>query len=321
MKDDRRWDPEMLAVLASLDEAAAAQEPVRMADPMEPQRAVNDRLGIAAAGAGPEVAAVADHFIPARGRDIRCRLYRPAARGTLPVLVYLHGGGWVWSSIDTHDRLARDLAVASGAAVLSVDYALAPEARFPQAVLECATVVRHLGQAGAAWGLDPARIAIGGDSAGGNLALGAALLLRDTAGPALRGILAFYPVCDVDFTAPSYREFAEGYGLTTARMQECWAAYLGTAADRWNPLAAPLRGRLAGLPPVLIQLAELDVLRSEGEAMAQALREAGVPVESETFPGMAHGFVRHTRRIARSREAVGKAGAWLGRTLAGAEAA
>jgi acetyl esterase len=282
-----------------------------IAEPMEAQRALDERLGIAAVGPGPQLAAVSDHLIPARGRRVACRLYRPSTGTALPVAVYFHGGGWVWSSVETHDRLARELALASGAAVLSVDYALAPEARFPAALLECAAVVRHVAANGAALDLDASRIVLAGDSAGGNLALATALLLRDTEGPPLRGILAFYPVCDADFTAPSYQEFDSGFGLTTAAMQALWAAYLAHPADRWNPLAAPLRGRLAGLPPVLLQLAELDVLRSEGEAMAQALQAAGVAVTCETFAGMAHGFVRHTARVARAREALARAGAWV----------
>lgn len=316
MTDDERWDSEMLAVLAALDAAAAAQPqaPTDAAQPAptpEVQRALDERLAIEAAGPGPEVALVADHAVPAGGRRVLCRLYHPRPGTALPVVVYLHGGGWVWFSIDTHDRLARELALAGEAAVLSVDYALAPEARFPTAVMEAAAVVRHIAAHGAAWGLDPTRIALAGDSAGGNLAFGTALLLRDTAGPQLSAILAFYPVCDMDYATPSYREFGEGYGLTTARMRECWDAYLAHPADRWNPLAAPLRGRLDGLAPTLILLAELDVLRSEGEAMAGALERAGVPTTVEVVAGMAHGFIRHTRRVGRACAALARAGAWL----------
>ncbi len=316
MQDDPRWDGEMRAVRAAMEALEGAPAPPIIAEPMQQRRALDDALAIAAVGPGPAVAEVLACSVAARGRLVPCRLYRPSDAATLPVVVYLHGGGWVWSSIDTHDRLARELALASGAAVLSVDYALAPESRFPTALLECAAVVAHLAEAGLAWRLDPARIALAGDSAGGNLALAAALLLRDTAGPLPRGVLAFYPVCDADFSRSSYRAFAEGYGLTESTMRALWDAYVSHPADRWNPLAAPLRGQLAGLPPVLLQLAELDVLRSEGEAMAAALARADVAVHCDIVPGMAHGFVRHTGRVARARAALADAGAWLARILA-----
>jgi acetyl esterase len=192
----------------------------------------------------------------------------------------------VWSSVDTHDRLAREYAAAGEVAVVSVDYALSPEAKFPQAVEECAAVTRHVAAHGAEWGLDPSTLLVGGDSAGGNLALATALLLRDTGGPALRGIVAVYPVCDSALDTASYQEFATGHGLTHERMSFYWSVYVPHAADRHHPLAAPLRADLTGLPPVLMQLAELDVLRSEGEAMAAKLKAAGVKVDLEVFPGM-----------------------------------
>jgi acetyl esterase len=242
---------------------------------------------------------------------VLCRLHRPRRDSALPVLIWFHGGGWVWSSIDTHDRLARELAVTGEVAVINVDYALSPEARFPQAVHECAAVVRHVAAHAAAWGIDPARIMLGGDSAGGNLALATALALRDGADPTLAGLLCAYPVTDADFDTPSYHEFAEGYGLTRAAMQAYWTLYLRDPADRLNPLAAPLRGDLRGLPPTLLQLAELDVLRSDGERMAAALEQAGVAVTLETYAGMLHGFMRLSAAVGTTRTAIASAGAWL----------
>ena len=164
---------------------------------------------------------------------------------------------------------------------------------------------------GAEWGLDPSRILLGGDSAGGNLALATALLLRDTGGPKLAGIVAAYPVCDSRFDTPSYQEFATGHVLTREKMAFYWSVYVPHEADRSHPLAAPLRADLTGLPPVLVLLAELDVLRSEGEALAAKLREAAVPVELEIFPGVLHGFLRATDGVTKARDAVAKAGAWL----------
>lgn len=306
-----RWDKEMLNAHAAFLDAASRLPPIAFSEPFEPQRAVNDALALAMAQGGP-VMDSRDVWVPARGRRVFCRLHRPAAGPGLPVMIYFHGGGWVWSSVDTHDRLTREYAEASDAAVLSVDYALSPEAKFPQALEECVGVVRWVAEHGAAWGLDPTRIVLGGDSAGANLALGAALMLRDQSGPALRGILATYPVCDADFTTPTYAEFGGGgFFLTEEKMRFYWSVYARDMADRLNPLAAPLRAHLAGLAPVLVQLAELDVLRHEGEQLAARLEAAGVPTTLEVFPGVIHGFVRATSRVARAREAVQKAGAWL----------
>jgi len=313
MNDDPRWDPEMRAAHTAYEAEAAKYPPIRLEFPFAPHRAVNDALNLTLAEGGPKMAETTDRWVAARGRRIFCRVHRLRTDRTLPTLVYFHGGGWVWSSVDTHDRLAREYAAAGEVAVVSVDYALSPEAKFPTALEECAAVAKWLAEHGAKWGLDGARLFVGGDSAGGNLALATALLLRECAGPALHGILAAYPVCDSDLTRPSYREFAEGFMLTAEKMRFYWDAYLPHAADKSHPLAAPLRADLAGLPPVSVQQAELDVLRSEGEALVNALRLAGVAVEHEVFPGMIHGFLRYTGRVARAREAVAHAGAWLRR--------
>jgi acetyl esterase len=177
--------------------------------------------------------------------------------------------------------------------------------------------VRFIAERGAEWGLDPARILLGGDSAGGNLALSTALLLRDTGGPALKGVLANYPVSDARFDTPSYREFGSGgYGLSTERMAFYWNVYVPHEIDRLHPLAAPLRADLTGLPPVMVLLAELDVLRSEGEALVAKLRTSGVAVETETFAGTVHGFLRATGTVQKARDAVAMAGAWMQRVAA-----
>jgi acetyl esterase len=199
-----------------------------------------------------------------------------------------------------------------------VDYSLSPEAKFPRALEECAAVVRFVSEHGTEWGLDPARIFVGGDSAGGNLALATALLLRDTGGPALAGVLANYPVSDSRLDTPSYQEFgAGGYGLSTERMAFYWSVYVPHDIDRLHPLAAPLRADLTGLPPVMVLLAELDVLRSEGEALVAKLRASGVAVETETFAGTVHGFLRATGAVRKARDAVAMAGAWMTRVAGG----
>jgi acetyl esterase len=313
MTETSRWDPEMLAFQQEADAFAANYPPIRLELPLDPHRAVNDLLNLRTAEGGPEMAETTERWVAARGRRIFCRVYHPRVDRPLPTLVYFHGGGWVWASVDTHDRLVREYAAAGEVAVVSVDYALSPEAKFPQALEECAAVVRHVAEHGAAWGLDTDRILLGGDSAGGNLALATALFLRDTNGPKLDGILAAYPVCDSGLDTASYDEFGSGYGLTREKMAFYWSVYLPHAADRHHPLAAPLRADLTGLPPVLVHLAELDVLRSEGEMLAARLREAAVPVELETFTGVTHGFLRATGGVQKARDAVARAGAWMRR--------
>jgi len=312
MADRSRWDPEMAAFTAKAAAAAANYPPIRLEVPLDPHRATNDALNLPYARGGPEMADTADRWIAAHGRRIFCRVYRPRVDRAAPTMVYFHGGGWVWASVDTHDRLVREYCAAGEVAAVSVDYSLSPEAKFPQALEECAAVLRWIAAHGADWGLDTSRLVLGGDSAGGNLALATALLARDAGGPALRGILATYPVSDARLDTPSYQEFGDGaYGLSRDRMAFYWNVYVPHAADRLHPLAAPLRADLRGLPPVLVQLAELDVLRSEGEALVARLREAGVAVETETFSGVVHGFLRATATVGKARDAVAKAGVWL----------
>jgi acetyl esterase len=275
---------------------------------------ISEKLALAWVDAEPVMAETREYWVLAQGRRVQCRVHRPRTDRKLPVLVWFHGGGWVLHSIDTHDGLAREYAAAAEVAVVSVDYALAPEARFPKALLECASVVRQL--ADMDWGVDASRIVLGGDSAGGNLAFATALALRDSGGPALRGILALYPVVDCDFTLPSYQEYATGFGMTGASMHVFWDLYARDAADRLNPLASPLRANLAGMPRTLLQLAELDVLRSEGELMADKLRKAGADVTLQQYSGVLHGFVRLARFVAKARLAVDDAAVWLRETLA-----
>jgi len=304
-----RWDPEMRAARQRMDAEAAKLPPVTLTEPLGPSRAINEQLAMLFGHGGPVMAESTDRWLFIRGRRVQCRVHKPRTDAKLPVLVWFHGGGWVFQSIDSHDRLCRELAVAGDVATVSVDYSLAPESRFPQPLLECADAVRALVDTD--WGLDTTRIAVGGDSAGGNLALAAAIHLRDAGGPKLRGIHVPYPVTDADFASPSYSEFAEGFGLTRVGMQAYWDLYMRDSADRLNPLAAPLRADCAGLPPTLIQLAELDVLYSDGARMAAKINAAGGTCTLKTYKGMLHGFLRLTEAVAGARTAVADAGAWL----------
>ncbi len=319
MPNDPRLDPEMAAFTARME---ARMAPIPLPSPprslpFEPLRRLNDGPQEALAEGGPQMAETRELWWPIRGRRTLVRLHRPVAGGALPVLLYLHGGGWVWGSLDTHDRLMRAYAAAAGCAVLGLDYALSPEAVFPQALEECVGALRLAAAEGACWGLDGARIVLGGDSAGANLAAAAALLDAESASPVpLRGLLLNYGVFDHDLATPSYREFASGYGLTLEKMRFYWDAYCPDPVARLSPLASPLRGDLSRLPSTLLHVAELDVLASENHAFAEKLRQAGVPLELEVFPGTVHGFLRAQGQVGATDRATAAAAAWLRARLA-----
>jgi len=255
---------------------------------------------------GPVMAATTDLVVA----GVRVRLHRPSDAPDLPVLVYLHGGGWVLFSIDTHDRLMREYAARSGCAVLGVEYSLSPEVRFPHALGEIAAVLEWLHASGADHGLDPARIAIGGDSAGGNLALATALGLRDVGRDWLSAMLLNYGAFDADDSAWQGRFHTEDYMLNPAEMAAFWTDYLDED-DRANPLARPLLADLAGLPPAFLCIAECDILAAENRAMAARLAEAGVAVEARVYPGAMHGFIEAASVAPLAERAIQEASEWL----------
>ena len=265
-------------------------------------------------GPGEPVAAVRDLAIPGPGGEIRLRAYRPEGEGPLPVVAYLHGGGWVMGDLETHASLQRALANASGAIVVGVDYRLAPEHPFPAAVDDSAAAVRWLHANAADLGGDPDRLAVAGDSAGGNLAAVVALKLREEV--PLRLQMLLYPVIDAGNNTPSYREFTSGHGLSAASMRRFWNAYLD-GADGGDPDASPVRSEdLAGVAPAYVLTAAADVLRDEGEAYADALRAAGVEVEAERRAGTIHGFLRWLAVTSIAGDSVRDLGATLRRALA-----
>jgi len=243
----------------------------------------------------PQIGMVRDLTADGPLGPIPLRVYRPAgvpASTPLAVLVFFHGGGWVIGDLETHDVLCRQLTAGSGVSVVSVDYRLAPEHKFPAAVDDAwaATrwVVAHAGELA----VDARRLAVGGDSAGGNLAAVVALLARDKGAPAIAVQVLIYPVTDLVGETRSYRDFAEGYLLTREGMRWFIAHYLTAEAEAADWRASPLRAQsLAGLPPALIVTAGFDPLRDEGEAYAERLRDAGVRVDSVCYGGMIHGFV------------------------------
>jgi acetyl esterase len=300
-------DPEIAAVLAGM---LAAPGPPAHEMTVEEARAKHLVETEWLCGDGEPVAEEIDLAVTGPGGDVPVRAYVPAGGAApRPVVVWLHGGGWMIGSVDSYRAPVRRLANASGAIVLSVDYRLAPEHPFPAAVHDTLAAVRWAASESGAVGGDPARVAVAGDSAGGNLAAVAANRLRGEVDLRLQALV--YPVTDSGVNTPSFRAFADRFGLTAATMRRFWDVYLD-GAEGSDPHASPLRtDDLAGVAPAWVLTADHDVLRDEGEAYAAALERSGVPVELRRWPGTIHGFVRWQAAAAVSREAVDA----LGRAL------
>ncbi|MBK1615838.1 hypothetical protein CKO44_20500 [Rubrivivax gelatinosus] len=264
---------------------------------------------------GPAMVQTEEHRIDtglAGHGSLRLRLYRPDNNTPLPALLYLHGGGWVFFSLDTHDRLMRELAQRAGRVVIGVDYALSPEARFPVALEQTVAAWRWVQAQAAVLGLDGTRIALGGDSAGANLALAAALLLRDRHGAAPDAMLLNYGVYSDDDDSESFSRFdGPGYTLGRDEMRFFWRQYLGEAAGRHEPLAMPLHAALQGLPRACLVVAECDVLRDGSLALAERLGAAGVDVTLQRHPGATHSFLEAVSWSPTAANALEQAGAWL----------
>jgi acetyl esterase len=276
---------------AFLDQLVAMGGPPLHALPVPEARALMGALAGMSGTPDVALAGVANRTIPGPAGEIPVRIYTPEGAGPFPILVYFHGGGWVLGGLDTHDGACRQLAHGARCLVLSVDYRLAPEHKYPAAADDCYAALVWASQHGAELRGDPARLAIAGDSAGGNLTCVVALMARDKGGPRLAFQLPIYPVTDHAFDTPSYRENATGYLLERDAMEWFWNHYLGKPADGAEAYASPLRAKdLRALPPALVITAEFDPLRDEGEAYAKRLREAGVEAKLHRFDGMIHGF-------------------------------
>ncbi len=270
-------------------------------------------LGSAVKREPPQLARVETRTIPGPdGTELRIRIYWPTGEGPFGACLYFHGGGWVLNDIDTHDDVARRLTDASGFVFVSVDYRLAPEHKYPAAIEDAYAALRWVEQEAAALNVDPARIAVCGDSAGGNIAAVLCLMSRDRGGPSIAFQALIYPITDCDFDRPSYRDNADGYFLTTKQMRWFWGHYVNFPEQMSEPYASPLRATsLSGLPPALIQTAEFDPLRDEGEAYAVALRAAGVSVTLRRFEGLIHAFVKRVDQFDAATEAILEIGAAL----------
>ncbi|MFE2377597.1 alpha/beta hydrolase [Streptomyces sp. NPDC059398] len=265
----------------------------------------------------PEIARVGDAYVPgpAGASPVPVRIYEPDPHrtdGGRPLIVFCHGGGWVMCGLDTHDGLCRELASRTGALVVSADYRRAPEHRFPCALLDVHAVLEWAAGRARELRCDPSRLIVAGDSSGGNLAAAAALMARDSDGPAIAAQLLVYPVLDHRLETASATEYATGFFHTTAHMRWYWQQYLGPDGDGAEPYASPVRaGDLGGLPPALLILPECDPLRDEGRDYAELLREAGVPAEVRVERGMFHGFLGGAGVLPEADAALGAAARWL----------
>ena len=311
-----RLDPDTEALLEA---ARAANRPAW--NELTPEEAREAYMASRALSAPPPipVAEIRDMACPGPHGAIPLRLYRPAAAPgrDAPVLVYAHGGGWVLGNLESHDGLCRHLAEHSGCVVLAVDYRLAPEHRFPAAFEDALAATQWVAAQAEALGIDPARLAVGGDSAGGNLMAAVCLHARDHGGPRIAFQMLLYPATDLTMDTPSHRRFGEGHMLTTVAMRWFATLYLRGPEDAADWRAAPLRAAsLAGLPPAFVLTASHDPLRDEGEAYARRLvEEAGVPVTLWRVPGHLHGFLPMGRLLRAAEPALDRLAAALRQAL------
>lgn len=258
---------------------------------------------------GPEVAKVDDHLIWGQEGEITARIYTPEGSGPFPILVWFHGGGWVFGDLDRADGTARHLTVAASCVVVSVDYRLAPDTKFPGPAEDCYAATKWVAQNAPRFNGYASKIAVGGDSAGGNLAAAVSLMAHDRNDLALEFQLLVYPAVDRDFDTESYRSNSDGYSLTKDAMVWFWNHYLRDEADASNPYASPMKySDLSGLPPALVITAEFDPLCSEGEAYAQRLQAAGVSTEYTCYEGMIHGFFGMSAALDSGKQAIAQAG-------------
>lgn len=279
-------EPQIAAIIEQLD---SGFPPVQQMSGAEARALIRSRL---VPPAQPEpVAEVADRLVEGPGGPLRIRVYRPEAAAPLPALVYAHGGGFVFCDLDSHDGLCRNLANLVPAVVVSVDYRLAPENAWPAAAEDVYAATCWARDHADALGADPARLVVGGDSAGGNLAAVTTVMCRDRGGPAPAAQLLIYPVIAADFDTESYRLFGQGYYNPAPALRWYWDCYVPSTRDRAHPYATPLNADLRGLPPAVVVVAGHDPLRDEGLAFGATLEAAGVPTVQLRYEGGIHGFM------------------------------
>ena len=304
-------------IQAQLDQMAASGRPPLQQRSVAQARAFHVQDAPALNGPAGPVASVQDRMVPGPAGELPVRIYAPEGEPPFPIVVWFHGGGWVVGTLDSYDPLCRGLAAAVPAVVVSVDYRLAPEHRWPAAVEDAYAATMWASRNAAELGGAQHRLAVAGDSAGGNLAAVVALGARDRGGPAIAFQLLVCPALDVAGDTGSWREFAEGLDLTAAGMRWYWDHYLGEA-DGAAPDASPARAAfLGGLPPALVIVASHDILRDEGEAYAARLADAGVAAAATRIPGVVHGFFRWRAVTPAADQALQQAAGALRTALAG----
>lgn len=291
-------DPQAKQLLDAL--AGMALPNLDDTDPVE----LRAMMSLPAGAKAAPVAAMDDVLVPGPYREIPVRFYKPEGEGPFPLLVFFHGGGFVVGDLNSYDPLCRTLCHETGMMVVSVDYGLAPEAKFPQGPEECYSATQWLVDNAQSLNIDPGHVAVAGDSAGGCLATVVCQMSQQRSGPSIAHQVLVYPVTDFNFDTDSYRENGDGYFLTQAMMRWFWGHYLNTESDGANPMASPLRAEnLSGLPKTTIITAGFDPLRDEGVEYNDQLQAAGVETEHRHYDGMFHGFLSFAEAIDTAAEA------------------
>ncbi|MBV8936452.1 MAG: alpha/beta hydrolase [Alphaproteobacteria bacterium] len=309
-----RIDPELVAA-GQLLQSHGLVAPDRTQAPLSEVRAAVDRIGAFLGEGSVPLQRERDVSLPGPHGQVACRLYLPDTAEKPPLMIYAHGGGFMQGSLPSWDPLLRELVTQSGVAALSVDYKLSPEHRFPVAFEEMVAMVRLAAREGAGLGIDPTRLAVGGDSAGANLALAAAVAARDAGERALRFMLLIYGCFSTDTESPSWQRFGRGAGLSQTQMRWIWETYLERSEQQKDWRAAPILADLAGLPPAHLIVGNLDPLLDDSDRLATRLKETGVPCQFKIYEGLNHGFIRYGRLIAAARRAVVECAAALANGL------
>jgi len=312
-----RLDPRVAVYLKPTGAAEKSERDLTL--PVEESRKRLAEKAAQVSGTPVKMASVKDMKAVVGARAVPVRVYTPGGSGPYPVLLFYHGGGWVQGSVDTHDGLCRILAKKSGAVVVSVEYRLAPEHPYPAAIDDAYGALQWVAANGTLLAIDPKKIAVSGDSAGGNLAAAVCLMARDRKGPAIAFQALIYPGLDsARLNTESYKNFGRGYMLDRANVERFIGFYLPNKKDRTAPYASPLLApNHRGLPPALVITAGFDVLRDEGEAYVKKLKDAGVPARFIRYPGLIHGFVSADKLLPQARQATDEIAAALKQAFAG----
>ncbi|MBM0103412.1 alpha/beta hydrolase [Steroidobacter sp. S1-65] len=305
-------DPEVRQFVTKVSQAFASYPDFNNLPLSEMRRACEQVRAPWAVG-GPTMAQRQERSVSTPSGDVRVRIHNPSKRASKPALIYMHGGGWTTFSIDTHDRLMREYAARADVVVIGVDYALSPEVKFPVAQQQVAAVVRWARRHGAEFNIDGDRIALGGDSAGGNLAITTALRLRDEGeSNAVRAVATAYAVTDTHSAPQALQRYGhEGYMLGADEMAGFWNNYLNSPDEARNPLVCPVHADLRGLPPVFMVIPECDILTEQNWRLADQLEQAGVQVTTSFYPGASHSFLEAMSISAISNRAIDDTARWL----------